>query len=593
MTQDQILIFSTLAAILVLFVWGRIRYDIVAFMGLILAVLLDLVPSQNAFSGFAHPATITVAVVLIVSRGLLTSGAVDLILSKIVIPTKLVSAQVASLSGIAAVLSMIMNNIAALALLMPAGIESSEKAKRSPSLILMPMAFASILGGLVTLIGTPPNIIVANFRTEVKGTPFGMFDFSPVGGLIAVVGVAFVAFAGWRMIPKTRRKKMVKEELIKIEDYISEVRFAEDSRLIGLPFNEVDLQAEKFDVEIVGMIRGKRRIMASLRHQETQVGDILIVKAAAKDLDKFLKDSKLVFVEGVKKNTSLLNSEFTTFMEVVVTPRSRMEGQTFASLRLKHRYGVHLLGVSRQGKPIQKRLLKFQFQGGDVLLLQGVSESLFELASTYGCLPLAKRGLNFGTAKKAGLAIGIFAVAILFATLGWASIPIALAVAAILMVFLNIVPIRNIYDGVDWPVIILLGSMIPLGEALKTTGGTQIIAESIAGLAGNLEPVLILTIVMIVTMTLSDVMNNAATAVVMAPVSVSIASQLGLNVDAFLMAVAVGASCAFLTPIGHQNNALIWGPGGYKFSDYWRMGLPLEILIVVIAVPAILFFWPL
>jgi di/tricarboxylate transporter len=341
------------------------------------------------------------------------------------------------------------------------------------------------------------------------------------------------------------------------------------------------------------MIRGKRRILAALRHQETKIGDILIVKAGPKELDKFLKDSKLVFVEGVKKKTSLLRSDYTIFMEVVVMPRSRIESQTFASLRLKHRYGVHLLGVSRQGEPIQQRLLDFRFQGGDVLLLQGVSESLFELASSYGCLPLAKRGLNFGTAKKAGLAISIFSVAIIFATIGLTSIPIALSVAAIMMVFLNIVPVRDIYEGVDWPVIILLGSMIPLGGALETTGGTQIIANSIAGMAENLSPTLILAIVLIVTMTLSDVMNNAATAVVMAPVSVSIAGQLGVNVDSFLMAVAVGASCAFLTPIGHQNNALIWGPGGYKFSDYWRMGLPLEILIVVIAVPAILFFWPL
>jgi di/tricarboxylate transporter len=592
MNQEQILIFSIIAGILVLFIWGRIRYDIVAFMGLIISVLLELVPSHNAFSGFAHPATITVAVVLIVSRGLLRSGAVDLILSKMIFPTKNISTQVASFSGVAALFSMAMNNIAALALLMPAGIESSEKAKRSPALILMPMAFASILGGLVTLIGTPPNIIIANYRTEMKGTPFGMFDFSPVGGLVAVAGVAFVAFAGWRMIPKTRRKKAITEELTQIEDYISEVRITEDSKLTSLPIKEVDQQAEKFDVEVVGMIRGDRRILAALRHQETKAGDILIVKAGPKELDKFLKDTKLIFVEGAKEKSSLLRSDYTTFMEVVVMPRSRMEAQTFSSLRLKQRYGVHLLGVSRQGKPIKDRLLDFRFQGGDVLLLQGISESLFELASSYGCLPLAKRGLNFGSAKKAGLAMGIFSAAIIFATIGLASIPIALSLAAIIMVFLNIVPVRDIYEGIDWPVIVLLGSMIPLGVALETTGGTQIIAQFITEMGGNLAPPLILAIVLIVTMILSDVMNNAATAVVMAPVSVNIAGQLGVNVDSFLMAVAVGASCAFLTPIGHQNNALIWGPGGYRFSDYWRMGLPLEILIIVIAVPAILYFWP-
>jgi len=593
MNHEQIAIFSILAGILVLFIWGRIRYDVVAFLGLILSVLLGLVPSHNAFSGFSHPATITVAVVLILSRGLLNSGAVDLIINKVIFPTKGVSLQVASLSAVSALFSMVMNNVGALALLMPVGIESSTKAKRSPAVILMPMSFASILGGLVTLIGTPPNIIIANYRTEVKGAPFGMFDFSPVGGLIAFVGVIFVAFAGWRLIPKKRREHPIKDELIHIEDYISEIRIPKDSKMIGLPIREVDQQAEKFDVETVGMIRGDRRILAALRHQEIHAEDILIVKAGPKDLEKFIKGNQLEFVEGVKEKASLLRSDYSAFMEVVVLPRARMEGQTYTSLRLKSRYGVHLLAVSRQGKPIRDRLLHFRFQGGDVLLLQGAPESLSELASLYGCLSLAKRELNFGTAQKAGLAVGIFALAILFATIGLTSTPIAFSLAAIAMVFFNIVPARDLYEGVDWPVIVLLGSMIPLGVAVETTGGTQLIAESIAGMAENLAPALILAIILIVTMTLSDLMNNAATAIVMAPVAVSIAGQLGVNVDSFLMAVAVGASCAFLTPIGHQNNALILGPGGYRFSDYWRMGLPLEILIVAIAVPAILFFWPL
>lgn len=593
MNHEQIAIFSILAGILVLFIWGRIRYDVVAFLGLILSVLLGLVPSQNAFSGFSHPATITVAVVLIISRGLLSSGAVDLIISKVIFPTKRVSIQVASLSGVSALFSMVMNNVGALALLMPVGIESSTKAKRSPAVILMPMSFASILGGLVTLIGTPPNIIIANYRTEVAGEPFGMFDFSPVGGLIAFVGVIFVAFAGWRLIPKKRRDHITKGKLINIEDYISEIRIPVDSKMIGLPITEVDKEAEKFDVETVGMIRGDRRILATLRHQEIKAGDILIVKAGHKELEKFIKGNKLEFVEGVEEKESLLRSDHSTFMEVVVLPGARMEGQSYSSLRLKNRYGVHLLAVSRQGLSIRDRLLHFRFQGGDVLLLQGAPEGLHELPSLYGCLPLAKRELNFRTAQKAGLAVGLFALAIFIATMGWTSTPIAFSLAAIAMVFFNIVPVRDLYAGVDWPVIILLGSMIPLGVAVETTGGTQLIAESIAGLAENLAPALVLAIILIATMTLSDVMNNAATAIVMAPVAVSIAGQLGVNVDSFLMAVAVGASCAFLTPIGHQNNALIWGPGGYRFSDYWRMGLPLEILIVVTAVPAILFFWPL
>lgn len=593
MNQEQVAIFSILAGILALFAWGRIRYDVVAFMGLILCVLMDLVPAQDAFSGFSHPATITVAVVLILSRGLVNSGAVELIVNIVMFTVKRVSLHVAILSGVSAVFSMVMNNVGALALLMPVGIESSLKAKRSPAIILMPMSFASILGGLVTLIGTPPNIIIANFRADVRGEPFTMFDFSPVGGVVAVAGVAFIALAGWRLIPKKRRARVAEQELITIDDYIAELRVPKDSELIGVPLRELDPRAEKLDVEILGMIRGKRRILAALRHEEINYGDVLIVEAGPQELDKFLTDTKLELVAGDKGKASLLRSEDTTMMEVVVQSHSRMEGRTFTSLRLKNHYGVHLLGVSRQGTSIRKRLPQVQFRGGDVLLLQGDSESLAELVLSLGCLPLAKRRLRSGAGKQAGLAVAVFAAAIVAATMGLTSLQIALSAAAIMMVVFNIIPVRDVYRAVDWPIVVLLGAMIPVGRALESTGGTQLIAESILGLGTNLAPALILTLVLIVTMTLSDVMNNAATAVVMAPVATSIAEQLGVNVDPFLMAVAVGASCAFLTPFGHQNNTLIMGPAGYQFGDYWRMGLPLEILIIVLSVPMILFVWPL
>ena len=593
MNQDQIAIFSILIGIMGLFVWGRIRYDVVAFMGLILAVMMGLVPAADAFSGFAHPATITVAVVLVLSRGLGNSGAVNLIVDYLMFTIKQVSLHVAMLSGVSAVFSMIMNNVGALALLMPVGIESSKKAKRSPAVILMPMSFASILGGLVTLIGTPPNIIIANFRTDVIGEPFSMFDFSPVGGVVAIAGLAFIALAGWRLIPENRRAKVAEDELIAIGDYISEVRIPKESDLIGTSVRKLDQRAEKYDVGIVGLIRGKERILAALRHEQINSGDVLIVEAGPKELDKFVTDTKLELVTGEEVKPSLLRSEITTIMEAVVQLNSRMEGKTFNSLRLKSRYGVHLLGVSRQGTPIRKRLPKVRFRGGDVLLLQGEAENLAGLVSSLGCLPLAKRKLSLGAGKTAGLAVGIFATAIVAATMGWASLPIAFSAAAIAMVIFNIVPVSDIYQEIDWPVIVLLGAMIPVGGALESTGGTQLIAETIMGLGASLAPIFILALVLVVTMTLSDVMNNAATAVVMAPVAVSIAEQLGVNIDPFLMAVAVGASCAFLTPIGHQNNTLIMGPGGYQFGDYWRMGLPLEILIIILSIPMILVVWPL
>ena len=591
MNQEQVAIFSILAGILALFAWGRIRYDVVAFMGLILCVVLGLVPVQDAFSGFSHPATITVAMVLILSRGLANSGVVDLIVSRLMFTVKRVSLHVAMLSGVSAVFSTVINNVGALALLMPVGIESSAKAKRSPAVILMPMSFASILGGLVTLIGTPPNIIIANFRTDIRGEPFAMFDFSPVGVVVAIAGVAFIALIGWRMIPEKRRARVTGEKLIAIDDYITELGIPKDSDLIGVSLRELDQRAEKLDVEIVGIIRDKRRILATLLHEKINNNDILIVKAGPQELDKFVTDTKLELLAG-KEKASLLRSEDTAMMEAVVQSSSRMEGRTFTSLRLKTRYGIHLLGVSRQGTPIRKRLPQVRFRGGDVVLLQGDSESLADLVFSLGCLPLAKRRLNIGVGKKAGLAVSIFVAAIITTAMGLASLQIALSVAAIAMVLFKIVPVRNVYEEINWPAIVLLGAMIPVGRGLESTGGTQLIAESILDLGASLPPAFILALVLVVTMTLSDVMNNVATAVVMAPVAVSIAGQLGVNVDPFLMAVAVGASCAFLTPIGHQNNTLIMGPAGYRFGDYWRMGLPLEILITVFSVPMILFVWP-
>ena len=591
MNQEQVAIFSILAGILTLFAWGRIRYDVVAFMGLILCVLLGLVPVQDAFSGFSHPATITVAMVLILSRGLANSGVVDLIVSRLMFTVKRVSLHVAMLSGVSAVFSTVINNVGALALLMPVGIESSAKAKRSPAVILMPMSFASILGGLVTLIGTPPNIIIANFRTDIRGEPFAMFDFSPVGVVVAIAGVAFIALIGWRMIPEKRRARVTGEKLIAIDDYITELGIPKDSDLIGVSLRELDQRAEKLDVDIVGIIRDKRRILATLLHEKINNNDILIVKAGPQELDKFVTDTKLELLAG-KEKASLLRSEDTAMMEAVVQSSSRMEGRTFTSLRLKTRYGIHLLGVSRQGTPIRKRLPQVRFRGGDVVLLQGDSKSLADLVFSLGCLPLAKRRLNIGVGKKAGLAVSIFVAAIITTAMGLASLQIALSVAAIAMVLFKIVPVRNVYEEINWPAIVLLGAMIPVGRGLESTGGTQLIAESILDLGVSLPPAFILALVLVVTMTLSDVMNNVATAVVMAPVAVSIAGQLGVNVDPFLMAVAVGASCAFLTPIGHQNNTLIMGPAGYRFGDYWRMGLPLEILITVFSVPMILFVWP-
>ncbi|NQV43518.1 MAG: sodium-coupled transporter [Rhodospirillales bacterium] len=591
---DHILVLVLLAFLLVFFVWGRWRYDVVAFAGLIVAVLMGLVPVREAFSGFGHPATMTVAVVLVVSRALSLSGVADYLAQRVVGTIGGMLSHVGVLSTIAAALSAFMNNVGALALLIPVTVQSASRAGHPVSRILMPVSFASLLGGLVTLIGTPPNIIVAAFRGDATGVSFTMFDFTPVGGCVAVAGIAFITLVGWRLIPERAGEERTAEGHFGIDEYLSELRVPKDSPAVGLSVEEIEDQfLGDTDVLIIGIVRRGKAISAINRRSVVKGSDVLLVEASPKDLDEFIHILKLKIMGANREKPGMREMENMSLQEVVVMAGSRIEGRTVEMVRFRRTHSVNLLGVSRQGRPHRGRVKNLRFRVGDVLLLQGEAERLSEIASRLGCLPLAGRGLQFGRRGHAGVAAGLFALGVIAAALGVLPIAIALGVVALIMVTTGVLPVREIYEGIDWPVIVLLGALIPIGHAMESTGATALIAMGLLDVFADLPAWAILLAVLVITMTLSDVLNNAATAVVMAPVSMEIASTMGVSVDAFLMAVAVGASCAFLTPIGHQNNALIMGPGGYRFSDYWRMGLPLEVLIVVVAVPAILTFWPL
>ncbi|MEE8444343.1 MAG: SLC13 family permease [Alphaproteobacteria bacterium] len=588
----QHITFAILFATFGLFLWGRWRYDVVAFMALLAGVLSGVVSAEKAFLGFGHPAVVTVAAVLVISRAFSNAGVIDIMVTRVLPTMKRVTVQISALSGIGAVFSMFMNNVGALALLMPVAIRSAAQAKRSPSVVLMPLSFASILGGTVTLIGTPPNIIVATFRGTQTGTPFGMFDFAPVGGAVAVVGVLYLVFIGWRLIPRARHAKVPREELFDIEDYVSELRVPKGSPVVGMEVREIEELA--VDGAIIGLIRGRKSAKVSLaRRAKVRAGDVLILEASPDDLGKITTTLGVELISGGRQVADDLRSDDVILMEAVVPPGSRAERHTANSLRLRGRHGVNLLAVSRQGKPHRGRLANFRFQAGDVILLQGDVDQLPSVIAAIGCLPLAERGLGYGKPRRAGLSLAIFAAAIVATSMGWLPPAVALSTAVILLLLFNYVTPREAYEAVDWPVIVLLAALIPIGGALQETGGTQLVAVGLMNVTQGLPPAAVLTLLLVVTMTLSDVINNAATAVVMAPIGAGIAQQLGVNADPFLMAVAIGASCAFLTPIGHQNNTLVMGPGGYRFGDYWRVGLPLEILIVAVSVPLLMWVWPL
>ncbi len=592
MTTDQILLFTLFGAVFGMLLWGKFRYDLVAFGALMIAVVLDLVPGSDAFSGFGHPATIIVALVLVVSAGLVRSGAVFLITRTLVDATRALGAHIAVMGAVGAVLSAFMNNVAALALLMPVDIQTARKAGRPPGLSLMPLSFATILGGMVTLIGTPPNIIIAGIREDTFGEPFAMFDFAPVGGVAAIAGMAFVALIGWRLIP-TAKLDAGSEALSEIAGYLAELTVPEGSDLEGQLLGDLTEKAEAADVAIIGLMRGGKRVYGTGRTSRLRAGDIIRIEARPEALDEFRTSTKLAVAEAPREERLRAEGDGVAVVEAVVPVGARIVGKTAQAVGLSWRRRTVLMGISRQGRRITSQVRKTPIRPGDILLMLTPKDQSSDVVDWLGCLPLADRGLAVTEDTKTWMAIGLFAGAVALAAFGLLYLPVALGLVVIGYILTGVLSVEEIYRHIEWPVVVLLGSMIPLGAALETSGGTELIAGSLVTLTDGLPAWAVLTVLMIVTMTLSDVLNNTATTIVAAPVAIGMAQTLGVNADPFLMAVAVAASCAFLTPIGHKNNTLILGPGGYGFADYWRMGLPLEILIVAVSIPAILVFWPL
>lgn len=591
MTTAQWIIFGTLLLTLILFITGRWRYDVVALIALLVVTLTGLIPVEQVFSGFSNSAVVTVAAVLVLSRGLQNSGVVDLIGGWLSRLKGGITIQLAALTAIVAILSAFMNNVGALALLLPVVLQLARKKQIPASSLLMPVAFASLLGGMTTLIGTPPNIIAASFREQTGEAPFSMFDFTPVGGGVALAGLLFVVLIGWRLIPK-RQGRDASDSLFEIENYITEVKVSEKSHLAGKRLREIG-DFSKAEVLIIGLVRGGERRMEPSAYTKLQANDILIVSADTENIKKLAGTSGVELVGNEKINRQDLESDEVTLMEAVIMPNSMMAGGTARSLNMRSRYGVNLLAISRQGKLLRRRLDHIRFQVGDVVLLQSHAETMKKIVETLGCLPLAGRNLRIGQPRQIFLALAIFTAALVTAALGMIPVQVAFVAAVVLMVIVKLVSLADAYESVDWPIIILLGAMIPVGGALETTGGAQLVADSILRISNQMSPIITLIILLVATMFLSDLVNNAASIVLMAPIGISVAEGMGVSIDPFLMAISIGASCAFLTPIGHQSNTLVMGPGGYKFGDYWRIGLLLEGIVAIVAIPLILIFWPL
>ncbi len=593
---QQIIVFAVIIITLLLFIDGRVRYEFVSLLGLIILSITGVISPENAFSGFSHPAIITVASVLVISSALIKSGVVDRLVILLNKGPEGISFKIMSLMVVTAILSAFMNNVGALALIMPIAIRVAKDGKISPSKLLMPVAFASLLGGMMTAIGTPPNLILSNYRTQIGSHPFAFFDFLPVGITITGIGIILTAIFGWRLIPT--RKSQDGEVLFNIEDYLSEVVVTENSNMVGKTLKDF-YEIYKLEVNVLSIIRNRQKIVAPNADEQLLIGDVLLIKSVSSELTELVKRTGLL-LKGAKldylESVPFLKSDNFALVEVVLREDSFLVGRTAFDTKLRNRFNVNLVAVSRKGISSFVRLKTFRFKAGDILLMQVPTSILQDTYSKLGCLPLAERGVGIdvnSSKEKVYMPLIIFIVSIIATTIGLVPVQIAFSFAAVLLVLLKIITPREFYDAIEWPTIIMLGSLLPLGDALRISGGSESIANVLMKLSVFLSPPMMLVVLMILTMILTNLISTSASAVLMGPIALSLSQAMKVSADPFLMSISVAASSAFLTPIGHQSNMLVMGPGGYKFTDYWRLGLPISILILIVGTPVILFFWPL
>jgi di/tricarboxylate transporter len=591
MTFDQSLAFAIIGVTIALFVWDRVRYDVVAALALLAGVACGIVPADQAFVGFSDQIVIIVASALVVSAAIGRSGVVEAVIAPLAPHMTTTGRQIVVLVSTVAVLSAFMKNIAALAIFIPIAIQIARRNDVPPSRLLMPMSFGSLLGGLMTLIGTSPNIIVARVREEVTGEPFAMFDFFPVGAGICLAGVAFLV-VGWRLLPRTGRSRPPPEELFKVESYMSEARIPEGSAIAGKTVGEFEAQSSG-EVTVAAIIREQSRRYVPSSYWTLYQDDVLVLEADPHALQKAVERAGLELVgdKEIEEKESPKKEEPLS-VEAVVTADSPLVGRTLADLRLRQRHQVNVLALSRRGSRSRARMRRTRFQPGDVIVLLGAEAALQDVFTELRLLPLAGRNVQLGMRRRAFVPVAVLAVAMIAISLGLVPATVGFFGAATLVVLFRTISLREIYTTVDWPIIVLLGCLIPVSDAIRSTGGAELIAGWLSQAGQALPAAGALAMVMIAAMLVTPFLNNAATVLVMGPVAASLAVQLDLGVDAFLMAVAIGAACDFLTPIGHQSNTLVMGPGGYAFTDYWRLGLPLSCIVVAVGVPLILVFWP-
>ena len=590
MTTPQLMSIGLLIGMMGLFLWGRFRYDVTAIIALLAGLSLGLVKPKAAFTGFSDDIVIIVGSALVISSAMQRSGLIESALGILARRVTRVRSQLVVLTTAVGVSSGLVKNVGALAMLMPAAVQTAKKSDTSPSVFLMPMSFASLLGGLMTLVGTSPNIIVSRVREQMTGEPFGMFDYLPTGLGLLVVGLIFLRF-GYRLLPRERRAAPTMGEALNITDYVTEATIQDGSPAVGETV-ESFIDRHDNEVTIANVVRDDVRTSITAEFL-LAAGDTLILGGDPDTLERVIAGDHLALAGQHRDLPEGSEDDEVGVIEAVITTGSVLVRQSAGRLRLQQRYGVNLIAVSRAGKRLTKQLSETVLRAGDVIVLQGPLTLLPERMRDLGTLPLAERALRLGSSKRRFLPLIILAVAMTVTATGYVPVAVAFFAAAGLMMATGALPLRDAYDGVEWPILIMLGALIPVSETLRTTGASDVLATSLAHLAASLPPWGAVALILVAAMAVTPFLNNAATVLVMSPIAAVFAHDLGYRPEAFLIGTAIGAGCDFLTPIGHQCNTLVFGPGGYRFSDYARLGAPLSVLVVLVGTPLVMWTWPL
>lgn len=591
MNLHQIESFAIVAGMLVLFATDRLRYDLVAALALACAAVTGVVPPKKMFEGFSNPVVIIIASVLVLGRAAAVSGVIETYMRKLLARWQNLSVRIGLLTACVTFLSAFMKNVGTLGIFMPIAIQTARRSKQPVSFYLMPLAFGSLVGGTITQIGTSPNLLISAVREQTQGHPFSLFDFTPVGLPLSVVAVAFLS-VGWRLIPQGRRGRALAGQRFEIEKYTSEARVPPESPMAGKTTGELEALADG-DIIVSAIVRGGQSRYVPARHWTLQADDIIVLQGDPVTLRPVIEEAGLELLGAHELPQTGTKDDELEAVEAVVAEGSMLIGQTLETLSLRRRFEVNVLAIGRNAGRIGNRLQKTRFRLGDVIVAQGRAPSLPDVLNQLGCLPLAERQIVLGEDRPRLLPLGILAVAMVVIAARLLPTETAFFIAAVLVVLTGSLSLKQAYDAVDWPIIVMLACLIPVGEALHETGAADLMANALTLVAAHLPGWLALGFILVASMIVTPFLHHAAAVLVMGPVAASVAGNLGFHPDAFLMAVAVGASCDFLTPIGHQNNLLVMGPGGYRFGDYWRLGLPLSISVAAFGTWLILRAWPL